>query len=153
MKRYNHKPEDLTKLFGQSSLVTMQQQYELVRKLNTELCHILQLEHLSFCQVSSINAGRAVILCQSPGWANRLKMQRDAILDNFRRKILPDLAGIDIEVSPHGQIARPASTTSAKAQAPVKQQNLSDSARAALEQALQHSDDKVKQALARLLAK
>ena len=153
MKRYSHKPEDLTKLFGQSSLATMQQQYELVRKLNTELCHILQLEHLSFCQVSSINAGRAVILCQSPGWANRLKMQRDAILDNFRQKILPDLAGIDIEVSPHGQITRPAVKTPAKAAANPTQHNLSDSARAALEQALEHSDDKVKQALARLLAK
>jgi hypothetical protein len=153
MKRYSHKPEDLTKLFGQSSLATMQQQYELVRKLNTELCHILQLEQLSFCQVSSITAGRAVILCQSPGWANRLKMQRDAILDNFRQKILPDLAGIDIEVSPHGQIAQPATKT---ASAPAKNRQakgLSDSARASLEQALQHSDDNVKQALARLLAK
>ncbi|MDX1537691.1 DciA family protein [Arsukibacterium sp.] len=153
MKRYSHKPKDLTKLFGQSSLATMQQQYELIRKLNTELCHILQLEQLSFCQVSSINAGRAVILCQSPGWANRLKMQRDAILDNFRQKILPDLAGIDIEVSPHGQIARPAVTTPSKAPANIKQHDLSDSARAALQQALEHSDDKVKQALARLLAK
>ncbi len=153
MKRYSHKPEDLTKLFGQSSLATMQQQYDLVRKLNTELCQILQLDHLSFCQVSSINAGRAVILCQSPGWANRLKMQRDAILDNFRQKILPDLAGIDIEVSPHGQIARPALKTAAKAPTPAPVKGLSEAARAALTETLQHSDDKVKQALTRLLAK
>ncbi|MDX1677679.1 DciA family protein [Arsukibacterium sp.] len=153
MKRYSHKPEDLTKLFGQSSLAAMQQQYELVSKLNTELCHILQLEQLSFCQVSSIKAGRAVILCQSPGWANRLKMQRDAILDNFRQKILPDLAGIDIEVSPHGQMARPTTKTPANAVATARQPNLSDKARAALEQALEQSDDKVKQALARLLAR
>ncbi|MBV2130568.1 DciA family protein [Arsukibacterium indicum] len=153
MKRYSHKPEDLTKLFGQSSLATMQQQYELVRKLNSELCHILQLEQLSFCQVSSINAGRAVILCQSPGWANRLKMQRDAILDNFRQKILPDLAGIDIEVSPHGQIARPAAKTTVKTAAETPNKALSAKARAALTEALEHSDDKVKQALARLLAK
>lgn len=153
MKRYSHKPEDLTKLFGQSSLATMQQQYELVRKLNTELCHILQLEQLSFCQVSSINAGRAVILCQSPGWANRLKMQRDAILDNFRQKILPDLAGIDIEVSPHGQIARPVVKIMPKPSSGIRQHALSDSARAALQHTLEHSDDKVKQALARLLAK
>ncbi|KKO49057.1 hypothetical protein VT06_08715 [Arsukibacterium sp. MJ3] len=153
MKRYSHKPEDLTKLFGQSSLATMQQQYELVRKLNTELCHILQLEQLSFCQVSSITAGRAVILCQSPGWANRLKMQRDAILDNFRQKILPDLAGIDIEVSPHGQIAQAAAKTATVPAKNRQAKGLSDSARASLEQALQHSDDNVKQALARLLAK
>jgi hypothetical protein len=153
MKRYSHKPEDLTKLFGQSSLASMQQQYDLVRKLNAELCQIMQLEQLSFCQVSSINAGRAVILCQSPGWANRLKMQRDAILDNFRQKILPDLAGIDIEVSPHGQIARPANKIDNKVSASPPQKGLSDTARAALSHALDHSDDKVKQALARLLAK
>ena len=153
MKRYSHKPEDLTKLFGQSSLASMQQQYELVRKLNTELCRILQLEQLSFCQVSSINAGRAVILCQSPGWANRLKMQRDAILDNFRQKILPDLAGIDIEVSPHGQLPRQQVQAEAKTPAAYPAKGLSDAARSALTETLKHSDDKVKQALARLLAK
>lgn len=153
MKRYSHKPEDLTKLFGQSSLASMQQQYELVRKLNAELCHILQLEQLSFCQVSSINAGRAVILCQSPGWANRLKMQRDAILDNFRQKILPDLAGIDIEVSPHGQLTRPQGKAETKTAAVPPAKGLSDAARSALTETLKHSDDKVKQALARLLAK
>ncbi|WP_372625469.1 DciA family protein [Arsukibacterium sp.] len=153
MKRYSHKPEDLTKLFGQSSLASMQQQYELVRKLNAELCRILQLEQLSFCQVSSINAGRAVILCQSPGWANRLKMQRDAILDNFRQKILPDLAGIDIEVSPHGQLPRQQAQAEAKTAASLPTKSLSDAARSALNETLKHSDDKVKQALARLLAK
>ncbi len=153
MKRYNHKPEDLTKLFGQSTLATMQQQYELIRKLNAGLCQILQLEQLSFCQVSSINAGRAVILCQSPGWANRLKMQRDAILDNFRQKILPDLAGIDIEVSPHGQIARPPVKADANTAAKPVVKALPEAARAALSHTLEHSDDKVKQALARLLAK
>ncbi len=45
-----------------------------------------------------------MILCQSPAWATRLKMQRDAILANFRQKILPELAGIDIEVSPNLQL-------------------------------------------------
>ena len=148
MKRYSHKPEDLAKLFGQSPLAKVQRQHQQVSQLNAELCQILQLSQLSFCQVATIKDGRAVILCSSAAWATRLKMQRDAILDNFRRKILPDLAGIDIEVSPNGQnIPLLVQETVAKPYIA----NMSDDSRAKLQQAANLTDGPVQQALQRLL--
>jgi hypothetical protein len=148
MKRYSHKPEDLAKLFEQSPLAGVQHQHKQVSQLNRELCQILQLPKLQFCQVASIKAGRAVILCSSAAWATRLKMQRDAILDNFRRKILPDLAGIDIEVSPNGQNAifqvqeTPAAPYSV---------SMSEDSRATLQHAASQTHGVVQQALQRLL--
>ena len=104
MARYSQKPVDLSQLLQQSSLLSTMQHADLLRQLNTELAQFLQLDPSGFCKISTIKAGRLVILCQSPAWATRLKMQREAILDNFRQKILPDLAGIDIEVSPNTQL-------------------------------------------------
>ncbi len=148
MKRYSHKPEDLTTLFQQSALAGVQQNYQLVARLNTELCQMLQLEKLSACQVATIKAGRAIILCSSAAWATRLKMQRDAILDNFRRKILPDLAGIDIEVSP---VAQNTVNTVQEPTAPPYRARLSADTRAQLAQTAAQTDGPVQQALQRLL--
>lgn len=148
MKRYSHKPEDLAKLFGQSQLASVQRQHQQVSQLNAELCQILQLPQLSFCQVATIKNGRAIILCSSAAWATRLKMQRDAILDNFRRKILPDLAGIDIEVSPNGQ-NMPLTVQEAPARPYVA--NMSEDTRAKLQQAASQTHGPVQQALQRLL--
>lgn len=148
MKRYSHKPEDLAKLFGQSPLAKVQQQHQQVSQLNSELCQILQVQQLSFCQVATIKNGRAVILCSSAAWATRLKMQRDAILDNFRRKILPDLAGIDIEVSPNGQTI---SFTVQEAPAKPYIATMSADSRAKLQQAASQTEGAVQQALQRLL--
>jgi len=101
MARSRNKPVALHQLLAQTPLVCTSQHADLLRQLNTELIRFLQLEQAAFCKISTINAGRLMILCQSPAWATRLKMQRDVILANFRQKILPDLAGIDIEVSPN----------------------------------------------------
>lgn len=145
MARYTQKPLDISKVLSHSPLASQQQQVSLVQQLNRVLAEVLQLEQLSFCQVSCIRDGRAVILCASAPWLTRLKMQRDAILDNFRRKILPDLAGIEIEASPNGQIH--------KLQLTVPQKNshqLSDNAAAALRAVAQSSDGALKQALLKL---
>lgn len=157
MKRYSHKPEDLARLFGQklmsqSALADVQQRCGVVAKLNAELCQILHTPQLQFCQVASIKNGRTIILCSSATWATRLKMQRDAILDNFRRKILPDLAGIDIEVSPHGQ-SRPLVQGYNVQETPAKayQAGLSEDSRAKLQQAAEQTQGEVQQALQRLL--
>ncbi|WP_337880184.1 DciA family protein [Rheinheimera sp.] len=104
MARYSTKPVALHQLLEQNSLARSAQHTQLLRQLNTELIRFLQLEQSAFCKISTIKAGRLMILCQSPAWATRLKMQRDAILANFRQKILPELAGIDIEVSPNLQL-------------------------------------------------
>ena len=104
MARYSRKPVDVSALLQQNTLLQGPQQTEIVRQLNTELIQILQLEKPYFCRVARLQAGRAQILCSSAAWATRIKMQREAILDNFRQKILPDLAGIDIEVSPNTQL-------------------------------------------------
>ncbi|WP_419571934.1 DUF721 domain-containing protein [Rheinheimera sp.] len=104
MARYSTKPIALHQLLEQNSLASSAQHAQLLRQLNTELIRFLQLEQSAFCKISTIKAGRLMILCQSPAWATRLKMQRDAILANFRQKILPELAGIDIEVSPNLQL-------------------------------------------------
>ncbi|WP_337841349.1 DciA family protein [Rheinheimera sp.] len=104
MARYSTKPVALHQLLEQNSLACSAQHTQLLRQLNTELIRFLQLEQSAFCKISTIKAGRLMILCQSPAWATRLKMQRDAILANFRQKILPELAGIDIEVSPNLQL-------------------------------------------------
>ena len=75
-------------------------------------------------------------------------MQRDAILDNFRRKILPDLAGIDIEVSPNGQnsplLVQEVPRTPYIA-------SLSEDSRAKLQQTANQTHGAVQQALQRLL--
>ena len=145
MARYTRKPVDVTALLQQNTLLQGTQQTEIVRQLNTELIRILQLEKPYFCKVSRIQAGRVQILCGSAAWATRLKMQRAAILDNFRRKILPDLAGIEIEASPNGQINKP--------NVPIPQKNshhLSDSAATALLSVAQNTDGALKQALLRL---
>ena len=101
MARYSRKPVDVTALLQQSPLLKGQQQSDIVRQLNTELLQILQLENATFCKVNRIQAGRVQILCTSATWATRLKMQRDSILATFRQKVLPDCAGIDIEVNPN----------------------------------------------------
>ncbi|MBU1308181.1 MAG: DUF721 domain-containing protein [Gammaproteobacteria bacterium] len=145
MARYTQKPQDISKLLAGSSLASQQQQASLLQQMNKVLAEVLQLEQLSFCQVSTIRDGRAVILCASPPWLTRLKLQRDAILDNFRRKILPDLAGLEIEASPSGQINKP--------QLSIPQKNshhLSDNAATALRAAAQGSSGALKQALLKL---
>lgn len=145
MARYTQKPQDISKLLAGSSLAAQQQQVTLLQQLNKVLAEVLQLEQLSFCQVSTIRDGRAVILCASAPWLTRLKLQRDAILDNFRRKILPDLAGLEIEASPSGQINKP--------QLSVPQKNshqLSDNAAAALRAVADGSGGALKQALLKL---
>ncbi|MBU2178620.1 MAG: DUF721 domain-containing protein [Gammaproteobacteria bacterium] len=105
MARYTRKPVDVTALLQQNTLLQSSQQTEIVRQLNTELIRILQLEKPYFCKVSRIQAGRVQILCGSAAWATRLKMQRAAILDNFRQKILPDLAGLDIDLTPNSELS------------------------------------------------
>lgn len=145
MARYTQKPQDISQVLSHSTLAMQQQQVSLVQQLNQVLAEVLQLEQLSFCQVSCIRDGRAVILSASAPWLTRLKLQRDAILDNFRRKILPDLAGIDIEASPNGQIN--------KLQVPIPQKNshhLSASAAVALRAVAKGSDGALKQALLKL---
>ena len=145
MARYTQKPLDISKVLSHSTLASQQQQVALVQQLNQVLAEVLQLEQLSFCQVSCIRDGRAVILSASAPWLTRLKLQRDAILDNFRRKILPDLAGIDIEASPNGQIN--------KLNVPLPQKNshqLSADAASALLSAAQNADGPLKQALLKL---
>ncbi|MDP5190284.1 DciA family protein [Rheinheimera baltica] len=145
MARYTQKPQDISKVLSHSTLAMQQQQVSLVQQLNQVLAEVLQLEQLSFCQVSCIRDGRAVILSASAPWLTRLKLQRDAILDNFRRKILPDLAGIDIEASPNGQIN--------KLKVPIPKKNshhLSASAAVALRAVAQGSEGALKQALLKL---
>lgn len=145
MARYTQKPLDISKVLSHSTLASQQQQVALVQQLNKVLAEVLQLEQLSFCQVSCIRDGRAVILSASAPWLTRLKMQRDAILDNFRRKILPDLVGIEIEASPNGQINRPAVIVAQK-----NSHHLSDNAAAALRAVADSSEGALKQALLRL---
>ena len=101
MARYSRKPVDVTALLQQSPLIQGQQQSDIVRQLNTQLLQILQLEKPIFCKVNRIHAGRVQILCSSSTWATRIKMQRDGILASFRQNVLPDCAGIDIEVNPN----------------------------------------------------
>ena len=86
-----------------------------------------------------------MILCQSPAWATRLKMQREAILDNFRQKILPDLAGIDIEVSPNTQLQY-AKTEEINTEGP----KISEQAAVYLLALAQNSEGELKQKLQRL---
>lgn len=145
MARYTQKPQDISRLLSDSPLAAQQQQVAVLHKLNKVLAEVLQLEQLSFCQVSSIRHGRAVILCASAPWLTRLKLQRDAILDNFRRKILPDLAGIDIEASPNGQIYRPTPKTEA-----VMQKSLSEQQAALLRQTAENTSAEVREALLKL---
>lgn len=147
MARYTEKPKDINKVLAHSSLSSQQQQVQLVQQLNMVLAQVLQLEQLSSCRVSSIRDGRAIILCSSPSWLTRLKMQRDAILDNFRKKILPDLAGIEIEASPIGQ-TRPFKVDIA--QPVTAKHNLSAQAAEALLSVAEGADGKLKQALLRL---
>jgi hypothetical protein len=145
MARYTQKPLDISKVLSHSSLASQQQQVSLVQQLNKVLAEVLQLEQLSFCQVSCIRDGRAVILSASAPWLTRLKLQRDAILDNFRRKILPDLAGIDIEASPDGQI------TTLKQPVQLKNSHqLSEQAAQCLRTVAAGSDGALKQALLNL---
>jgi hypothetical protein len=145
MVRYTQKPQDISKVLSHSTLASQQQHVSLVQQLNKVLAEVLQLEQLSFCQVSCIRNGRAVILSASAPWLTRLKLQRDAILDNFRKKILPDLAGIDIEASPNGQLT--------KLQQPVMVKNahqLSAEAACSLRSVAASSEGALKQALLKL---
>lgn len=147
MARYTEKPKDINKVLAHSSLASQQQQVKLMQQLNTVLAQVLQLEQLSFCRVTTIRDGRAIILCSSPTWLTRLKMQRDAILDNFRKKILPDLAGIEIEASPTGQTRQ---FKVAIAQPQAVQHSLSKQAAEALLAVAEGADGKLKQALLNL---
>lgn len=151
MKRYNHKPEDLSRLLSHGQLSGIQQQFSVLSQFNQVLAELLQTPQLGFCQVANIKDGRAVILCSSAAWATRLKMQRDAILANFRQKILPDLAGLDIEVSPNGQNKPFSVQEKAAATYQVKKGGLSEQNRQQLAALAASSDGPVQQALQRLL--
>lgn len=151
MKRYTQKPLTISRLFGQTRLAELQQQQQLLSALNAELCSMLQLEQLQFCQVASIKGGRVQLLCNSAAWATRLKMQRAAILDNFRQKILPDLAGIDIEVSPHAAITTTKPIVFDQKAAPLPRRNMSEQACDALQHAAEQTEGPVQAALQRLL--
>ncbi|MEE2023148.1 MULTISPECIES: DciA family protein [Alkalimonas] len=106
MARYSQKPAHLNNLLDSLPLLQHQQGFHQLQQFNQLLTELLQHpEH--GCQVARIHQGRAVILCQSAAWATRVKMQRDAILDNFRQKILPELAGLDIEITPKARITPP----------------------------------------------
>lgn len=151
MKRYNHKPEDLSQLLNHGQLSGIQLQVSVLSQFNQVLAELLQTPELSFCQVANIKDGRAVILCSSAAWATRLKMQRDAILANFRQKILPDLAGLDIEVSPNGQ-NKPLSVQEKVAVGyQVKKTALSEQSRQQLAALAASSEGPLQQALQRLL--
>ena len=147
MARYTRKPVDVTALLQQNTLLQSNQQTEIVRQLNTELIGILQLEKPYFCKVSRIQAGRVQILCSSAAWATRIKMQRAAILDNFRQKILPDLAGLDIELTPNSELSYQQAQN--QTTAPVQRQ-VSEQAGAYLLTAAQSADPKLAATLKRL---
>ncbi|MDP4529156.1 DciA family protein [Alkalimonas delamerensis] len=106
MARYSQKPAQLNQLMAELPLLQRQQNFTQLQQLN-QLLHQLLGQQQHGCQVARIHQGRAVILCQSAAWATRVKMQRDAILDNFRQKILPDLAGLDIDITPKASIRPP----------------------------------------------
>ncbi|MEE2000866.1 DciA family protein [Alkalimonas sp. MEB108] len=132
MARYSQKPAPLTQLFDKLPLLQQQQSFGQLQQLNQLLHQVLQ-QQAHGCQVARIHQGRAVILCQSAAWATRVKMQRDAILANFRQKILPDLAGLDIEITPKASITPPAAKTvmqadpvDGKADASMRLQQLAD---------------------------
>jgi hypothetical protein len=76
-------------------------------------------------------------------------MQREVILAKFRQKILPDLAGIDIEISPNTDLryqqAVPAASTTANRQ-------ISEQAGAYLLAAAEGSDPALAAILRRLAA-
>ncbi len=151
MKRYNHKPEDLSQLLNHGQLSGIQLQVSVLSQFNQVLAELLQTPELSFCQVANIKDGRAVILCSSADWATRLKMQRDAILANFRQKILPDLAGLDIEVSPNGQNKPLSVQEKAAVGYQVKKTALSEQSRQQLAALAASSEGPLQQALQRLL--
>ncbi|MCC5826212.1 DciA family protein [Alkalimonas sp.] len=106
MARYSQKPAPLNQLFDKLPLLQQQQSLSQLQQFNQLLNQLLQ-EQAHGCQVARIHQGRAVILCQSAAWATRVKMQRDAILANFRQKILPELGGLDIEITPKARISLP----------------------------------------------
>ncbi len=147
MARYSRKPVDVATLLQQNRLLQTSSQTELVRQLNTELIQILQLEKPFFCKVSRIEQGRVQILCTSAAWATRIKMQRGAILDNFRQKILPDLAGLDIEISPNSDIRY--QTGQNNTEAPANRQ-ISEQAGAYLLAAAENTDPELAKRLRRL---
>lgn len=147
MARYSRKPVDVSTLLQQNTLLQTSSQTELVRQLNTELIQFLQLEKPFFCKVSRIENGRVLILCTSAAWATRIKMQRGAILDNFRQKILPDLAGLDIEITPNSDIRY--QTEQNRTEAPANRQ-ISEQAGAYLLAVAENADPELAKRLRRL---
>jgi len=148
MARYTRKPVDLMALMQQNSVLHGQQQAEIVRQLNTELLSIVQQEKLTFCRVNRIKAGRVQILCSSAGWATRLKMQSPAILTRFRQNVLPDCAGIDIEVNPNLQVSYQQAAAPAVSSAP----QISEQGAAYLLAAAEHMDPLLAEKLRKLAA-
>ena len=147
MARYSRKPVDVATLLQQNTLLQTSSQTQIVRQLNTELIQFLQLEKPYFCKVSRIQAGRVQILCGSAAWATRLKMQRAAILDNFRQKISPDLAGLDIEISPNSDIRYQSNQNNTE---PLANRQISEQAGAYLLAAAQNADPELAKRLRRL---
>lgn len=146
MARYSQKPTQLTHLLTDLPLLQRQQTPDQLQRCNQLLTELLQ--HADHgCQVGRIKQGRAVILCQSAAWATRVKMQRDAILDNFRQKILPDLAGLDIEITPNSRIRRP------EPEKPTQTPTLSHDAAERLEQLAASSSGQLRESLLKLAAK
>ncbi len=148
MARFTRKPVDLMALMQQNNVLQGQQQAEIVRQLNTELLAIVQQEKLTFCRVNRIKAGRVQILCSSAGWATRLKMQSPAILTKFRQNVLPDCAGIDIEVNPNLQLSYQQAAVAPTTPTP----QISEQGAAYLLSAAQHLDPVLAEKLRKLAA-
>lgn len=146
MARYSQKPTQLTSLLTDLPLLQRQQAPDQLQRCNQVLTELLQHPDHG-CRVGVIKQGRAVIFCQSAAWATRVKMQRDAILDNFRQKILPDLAGLDIEISPNSKIHRPEPVK------PVVTPQLSHDAAERMEQLAAASSGHLRESLLKLAAR
>jgi hypothetical protein len=76
-------------------------------------------------------------------------MQRAAILDNFRQKILPDLAGLDIDLTPNAELSY--QQVQNQTTVPVQRQ-MSEQAGAYLLAAAENADPRLAESLKRLAA-
>lgn len=148
MARYTRKPVDLMALMQQNPVLQGQQQAEIVRQLNTELLQIVQQEKPTFCRVNRIRQGRVQILCASASWATRLRMLSNDILTKFRQNVLPDCAGIEIEVNPNLDLSYQHATTAPTHSAP----QISEQGAAYLLSAAEHADPVLADKLRKLAA-
>lgn len=144
-----HNPETLSNLFAKSTggLARIAEKSQYLQTLNHYLGESVGDTIAQKCRVSNYEQGILTIETANSAFATRLNFMLGQILSNFREKVLPDLADINVKVVPSQKF-----TKHSPIKAPVNTNHISEQAASYIIEAASHAPASLKKKLERLAA-